>query len=136
MTFDPAEMPPPDFDTRPAFAVPPRIVDPIRQRRNRSNKRNGRDAQRMVSRMVGARDIGTLGGIDLDGGWFWGEVKNTHGLPEWMKKGMEQLGVRSDRPCYLFVRNVRAGIKSQVYVIETLDQWLATRGVGTHGNGD
>ena len=100
-------------------------------RQARRNKRNGRDAQRTVARLVGARDIGTLGGIDLDGGWFWGEVKNTHGLPEWFKKGMQQLAMTRNRPAYLFVQLSRQGVPSQVYVIETLAQWIETRGTGS-----
>ena len=96
------------------------------------NKRAGRDTQRMIARLVGAKDIGTLGGIDLDGGWFIGEVKSTHGLPEWLKKGMEQLAATQDNKLrYLFVRNVRQGVRSEVFVIETLDQWLESRGSGT-----
>ena len=95
------------------------------------NRRNGRDAQRAIARLVGARDIGTLGGADLDGGWFWGEVKNVHGLPTWLKDGMAQAASRpGNKLRYLFVRNVRHGVRSTVYVVETLEQWIESRGTG------
>ncbi len=97
------------------------------------NRRNGKDAQRSLARVLGARDIGIIGGVDLDGGYWWGEVKNVHGLPEWLKKGMNQLAAKKDRPCFLFVRNVRAGTKSEVYVLETLTQFQEMHGMGAYG---
>lgn len=96
------------------------------------NRRNGRDAQRRVARLVHARDIGTLGGIDLDGGHFYGEVKNTHGLPEWFKKGIQQLAAVPSKPGFLFVQNVRHGVKSEVYVVQTLAQFLDLHGYGAY----
>jgi hypothetical protein len=128
--IDPADLP---FETAPEPpSLAPRLTTRLRrpkpsetqQRALRSqslrNRRNGRDAQREVARLTGAKDIGTLGGIDLDGGAWWGEVKNVHGLPQWLKKGMQQLAMHPDRPGFLFVRNVRQGVKSEVYVIMTL----------------
>ena len=118
--------PPPKRKEKVSGIATPRLERPQSVR----NRRNGRDGQRSVARLVGARDIGTLGGVDLDGAWFWGEVKNVHGLPDWFKKGIAQLAGKSDRPCFLFVRNVRQGLQSEVYVIETLTQFLEWNGEG------
>ena len=58
-------------------------------------------------------------------------MKNTHGLPRWLKDGMRQLAAAPGNPLrYLFVRSVKAGALAQIYVVETLEQWLDTRGRG------
>ena len=121
---------PPKRKERVAGTAAPRLERP----QSVKNKRNGRDGQRVVARLTGAKDIGTLGGVDLDGGWFWGEVKNVHGLPEWFKKGLAQLAAKSGRPCYLFVRNIRQGVAGEVYVIEPLKQWEDWRGKAQFGD--
>lgn len=96
------------------------------------NRRNGRDAQRRVARLTGARDIGTLGGVDLDLGWAWGEVKQAHAVPAWFAKGFDQLAVKSDRPVFLFLELAPKvggrGHKYAYFVIQDLDQWIAWSG--------
>jgi len=112
--------------------TPPAIAIPKPRPQSARNRRNGKDAQRVIARRLGAIDIGILGGVDLDGGYWWGEVKRTTGLPGWLKKGMEQLSIKGkSRPCFLFVLNARGhGLKPEMYVVETLEQWEEMHGLG------
>lgn len=107
MTRDQQEWPP-VFDEREAFAVPPRVPDPVVQRRTKNNKRRGRAAERAWAALIalemkhGGLDkpqplvLGGLGHVDVL--WDWGqgyafEVKQSRG--DWpsstiVRKAQEQ----------------------------------------------
>lgn len=67
---------PPEFDDRQAFAVPPKVKDPAHQKRGKSNRRKGNNAQREWAKLIGGKNIGILNGADVEGpdGCLW-EVK-------------------------------------------------------------
>ena len=96
---------------------------PVKKPQSTRNRRNGKDAQRDIARLTGARDIGITGTVDLDGHEWWGEVKNTHGLPAWFAKGIAQLAAKHDRPGFLFVCVVKQGVPTRRFVVQTFEQW-------------
>ena len=98
---------------------------------NKRNRRNGSTAQTQWARMIHGRNVGVLGGEDVNDGFRLFEVK-ARKLPQWLRDAYAQVSRNNGHELrYVVVRHPgKSGQAVEWWVLQPASQFIDTNGLG------
>lgn len=122
---------PPTLTGATGIRPPPRVPDPLMQRRGKSSLRLGKDGERRSHKRYGWKRVGMYGGIDdLVGRMFIVQQKTTRSAPPIGWKGVfARLDERAGGRIPLILHSyVHSGLDTEDFIVIRGRDWLALHG--------